>query len=149
MLHLGGRDVLAAADHDVFQAVDDGEVAVGVGREVAGAEPAVGRERRVVERGVEVAGAHLGAARPELSRLPVGDVGECRRVDDAQLRGADQPAVGARLHLGIVAEPAGGEGRVLGRAVGAFAPATDARPTEARRAFAHRRRCDARAAERE
>ena len=40
-LHLGGRDVLAAADDDVLDAADDREPAVGVdGGEVAGAEPA-------------------------------------------------------------------------------------------------------------
>ncbi len=49
---LGGVDVLAAADDDVLQAVDDVEVAVGVETaEVAGVEPAVGeRLGRLVAR---------------------------------------------------------------------------------------------------
>ena len=40
-LDLGGRDVLARSDDDVFDPSDDGEPAVSVdGGEIAGAEPA-------------------------------------------------------------------------------------------------------------
>ena len=68
LLHLGGEDVEARDDDEVFGSVDDEEVAVVVDHgDVARAQPAVRRERR---RSclfvVPVAGEDVGAPHPDL-----------------------------------------------------------------------------------
>ena len=90
LLHLGGADVLAAADDHVLQATDDLDRAGRVDRgEVAGAEPAVGGERLGGLGGVEIADAHLRSAGEQLAV-----------VVDAHLDLADRVAVGDdRRHL--------------------------------------------------
>ena len=104
-LDLLGGDVLAAADDDVLQPVDDREVLAVVHREVAGAEPAAVDERVGVERGVEVADEHLGTAGEQLARRRrAATSSERLRVDDAQLGRADQRAVGGGVAFGVVAE---------------------------------------------
>ena len=104
-LDLLGRDVLAAADDDVLQPVDDREVLAVVHREVAGAEPAAVDERVGVERarrGSRRTSRVRGrAARP--ARRAATSASVCR-VDDAQLGRADQRAVGGGVAFGVVAE---------------------------------------------
>src|SRR5947208_8186259 len=85
VLQLAGADVLALADDDVLPPPGDAEVALGVERaEVAGAEPAVGREGVGVQGRVAVAEEALGAARQDLALAPGCD---CRAVlvDQADL----------------------------------------------------------------
>ena len=80
----------------------------------------------VVERGVEITDEHLGPTREQLARRARRDVERaCRGSTIAQLGAVDQAAVGGRVAFGVVAEPAGGERRVLGRAVRALAPAAE------------------------
>ena len=98
------RDVLAAADDDVLQPVDDREVLAVVHREVAGAEPAVVDERVGVERRVEVADEHLGPAREQLARRAGATSAS---VSGSTMRSSAAPIsapVGRRVAFGIVAE---------------------------------------------
>ena len=56
-------DVLAAADDDVLEPVDDRQILAVEHGEIAGAEPTAVDERVGVELRVEVTDEHLGAAR--------------------------------------------------------------------------------------
>ncbi len=124
-LHLAGGDVLAAADDDVLEPPDDREPAVVVEHpEVARPEPApVGRGRRL--RRIGVAGEQLGAPQPDLAPLPPSATPERDRVGDADLDVARRAAVGLLRPLALVlahgaGRRRGGDGRRLGRAVGAL-----------------------------
>ena len=85
LLHLGGGDVLAAANDDVLLAVGDRQETGGIeDAHVTAPEPAVAGERLVVECRVRVAREQVGAAALDLTRGTVGH-GLAALVDDPQL----------------------------------------------------------------
>src|SRR3954453_7374103 len=87
LLDLARVDVLAAADHEVLDAPDDVQVAVGVhDREVAGVHPAAAVDRLGRALGVLPVAEHdRVAAGAELARLAARDDGAGHRIDDLDL----------------------------------------------------------------
>src|SRR5262249_8340199 len=127
VLDLPRADVLALADDDVLLPARDAEEALVVdGAEVAGAEPAAGRERVGVEPLVAVAEEALRAARFDLAHA----AGRDRRavvVDDAELGGADRTAVAVDAARRGIVRAARRDGRELRGAVDALGDAVEPR----------------------
>src|SRR6185437_1738209 len=95
-LDLGGRHRGALDLDELLQAIADLELPVVADRdEVAGAQPAVGREDRGGLLGQAVVALHdLRAANPELARLARLDVRAGPGVDEPRLGAGDEPAGG-------------------------------------------------------
>ena len=93
LLDLDRIDVLAAADDHVLDPVGEEKVALLVNvAAVAGAEPAVRRQRRRrLVRPVEVARRHVRRPQPHLADLPRSELATVGRVDDAELHPRQRP----------------------------------------------------------
>ena len=116
LLHLGGADVLAAADDDVLLAVGEGQVLAVEHADVAGGEPAVAVDAGVGQRGIEISREQVWSARHDLPRLAGRQV-HAVIVDDADLDAGERSAVAVEAPVGRVAGGASGDRRMLGAAV--------------------------------